>query len=70
MLRREPTKITLTMEDVANYDAVKAQKDQQKRRQEQYSMAANDPFATASGQNSGHTQRSKEQRIGVSNSRH
>ena len=68
MLRREPTKITLTAEDVAAYDLVKAQKDQQKRRQQQASMAAQDPFVVA-GQNNNQAARSKEQRIGLSNTR-
>lgn len=72
MLRREPTKITLTQEDLANYDAVKAQKDQQKRHHEQStsSMVEDDPFFTTGQNSSGATQRTKEQRIGVSNSRH
>ena len=70
MLRRAPTKITLTMEDIAQYDAKKMERDLQKRRQEQMAMAmaTDDPFV-APPQDSSKNQRSKDQRIGVANSR-
>lgn len=68
MLRREPTKISLTTEDLAQYDAIKAEKDKQKRREEQNAMSMDDPFLAAP-QNSAPNQKSKDQRIGLSNSR-
>ena len=72
MLRREPTKITLTPEDIANFEARKAQKDQQRQLLERNAAmqaentALNDPFAE-SGRKA--ESRSKDQRIGVGASR-
>lgn len=45
MLRRPPTKITLTQEDLASFDERKAKRDHQKR-QEEYLAAMNSQNST------------------------
>ena len=66
MLRREPTKITLTTEDIVNYDTHKAQKDMQRRQQE--ARAAQAPYLEKGAVFTGASQpdtRTREQRIGL-----
>lgn len=79
MLRREPTRITLTMDDIANFDARKAQKDQEKQYYEEQASQAGDAASeddTFSNSNAPAIRRgverdarSRDQRIGVGNSR-
>jgi len=72
MLRREPTKITLTMDDIANYEARKAKKDAERQRQEaekagrSNSAMTSDPFGDFGRKPD---TRSRDQRIGVGGSK-
>lgn len=77
MLRREPTKITLTMDDILACDARKAQRDQEARQQEESQAiqerdraSQEDPFGGGFTQRRPDREaRTREQRIGVGNSR-
>ena len=71
MLRREPTKITLTMEDIAAYDTRKAQRDEQRREQERVTSQAQvlPTEQQAFGSGNAKETRTREQRIGISSSR-
>jgi hypothetical protein len=62
MLRRQPTKITLVHDDVADYDGRKLQKDQDKSKQQRgIGNSLFDPSAAPRNDT-----RTKEQRLGIS----
>lgn len=67
MLRREPTKIMLTMDDVNKYKEEAEKKEKAKREQDE--RAAINAGQAAAAQNPIQDQRTRDQRIGVSNSR-
>jgi len=69
MLRREPTKITLTMDDIAQYEARKAQADLEKQRQNDQHLGAHYQDTLSQDFARKPETRSREQRIGLSGPR-
>ena len=80
MLRREPTKITLTMDDIVGYDERRKQRDQAKQEenfataQARQAAMEEDPFGSNAsmsgfGQKPERQTRTRDQRIGVGSSR-